>query len=315
MDGLFIIDKPVGITSHDVVNRVRRIAGTRRVGHAGTLDPFATGVLLVCVGKATRLSQFLAGLDKEYIGTVRFGFATDTQDVTGKPNTPFVASDELSIDELRKTLGLFIGPQTQLPPMYSAKKIAGRRLYQAARAGEEVDRTEASITVMAIEPVDAAAGLRSNPDGTRDLDIRVRCSSGTYVRTLAHDIGGRVGTGAHLAALRRTAVGEFGIAAASPLDELGQLAEVDQSVLAAKLLTPSEALAHLPAIVISPSEVRDVENGREISSEASTGWDAARHGVQETAFVRLCDSAGRLVAVGQYRAGGTTVQPRVVLKT
>src|ERR1700684_241996 len=144
MDGGFIIDKPAGITSHDAVARVRRIAGTRRVGHAGTLDPFATGVLVVCVGRATRLVQFLVGLDKQYIATVKLGFATDTQDSTGKQISPFASSNELSEHEIEKVIQLFLGPQQQVPPMYSAKKVAGQRLYKAARAGLEVAREPAS---------------------------------------------------------------------------------------------------------------------------------------------------------------------------
>ena len=210
MDGSLIIDKPEGITSHTVVARVRRVAGTRRVGHAGTLDPFATGVLVVCVGRATRLSQFLVGLDKEYVATIRLGFATDTQDLTGKQITPLKSSYDRSLEDVRSVLDQFRGAQMQTPPMYSAKKVAGERLYRAARAGREVERQPVPINVYSIDLIDESANaLILNQDGTRDFDVRVRCSSGTYIRTLAHDIGERLGVGGHLAALRRTAVGQF----------------------------------------------------------------------------------------------------------
>jgi tRNA pseudouridine55 synthase len=135
MPGALIIDKPEGLTSHDVVARVRRATGTRRVGHAGTLDPFATGVLVCCIGRATRLVQFLVGLDKEYIATVKLGYATDTQDGTGKQITPLRLSNDLDLEDLRRVLNMFTGPQLQTPPMFSAKKVAGERLYRAARAG------------------------------------------------------------------------------------------------------------------------------------------------------------------------------------
>src|SRR5262249_15228977 len=149
--GALIIDKPEGLTSHDVVARIRRITGERRVGHAGTLDPFATGVLVVCLGQATRLIQFLVGLDKEYIATVRLGYATDTQDRTGKQITPLHSSNDVSLEVLRRTLDDFTGPQLQTPPMFSAKKVGGEKLYRAARAGREIEREPASITVYSIE--------------------------------------------------------------------------------------------------------------------------------------------------------------------
>src|SRR4030095_513481 len=155
MIGALIIDKPEGFTSHDVVARVRRAAGTRRVGHAGTLDPFATGALVCCIGPATRLVQFLVGLDKEYNATVRLGYATDTQDGTGKQITSLHASSELSLEELQRTLDQFIGPQSQMPPMFSAKKVGGERLYRAAREGGEGQRAPGSLVVDSIAMTDA----------------------------------------------------------------------------------------------------------------------------------------------------------------
>src|SRR5689334_17551458 len=215
MIGALIIDKPAGLTSHDVVARVRRAARTRRVGHAGTLDPFATGVLVVCIERATRLLQYVVGLDKEYLATVRTGFATTTQDLTGEQITPLASSDLLSVEQVTAVLKEFIGEQWQTPPMFSAKKVAGERLYVAAREGREVERQPVAITVSEMEMIEMH---QPNADGTRDFVMRVSCSSGTYVRTLANDIGARLGTGAHLSALRRTAVGRFRIEEALSLD-------------------------------------------------------------------------------------------------
>src|SRR5215471_14672493 len=184
MNGGIIIDKPAGLTSHDVVAKVRRAINIRRVGHAGTLDPFATGVLIVCVGRATRLVQFLVGLNKEYEATITLGFATDTQDLTGKQITPLRSSNAVSLENIELALSEFRGEQLQTPPMYSAKKVDGERLYRAARAGREVKREPVTVSVHAISLL--SEPVRSG-DGTCDVTIAVRCSSGTYIRTLAHD--------------------------------------------------------------------------------------------------------------------------------
>src|SRR5882762_13886 len=204
MLGALIIDKPEGITSHDVVARIRRATGTRRVGHAGTLDPFATGVLVCCIGRATRLVQFLVGLDKEYYATVRLGYATDTQDGTGKQITPLRSSTALGLEHVGRILSEFNGQQLQIPPMFSAKKVGGERLYRAARDGREVERDPVSIVVHSIALIEEGVPtLTTNEDGTAEFNMQVRCSSGTYVRTLAHDLGERLGVGAHLVGLRR----------------------------------------------------------------------------------------------------------------
>jgi tRNA pseudouridine55 synthase len=308
MIGSLIIDKPEGLTSHDVVARVRRAAATRRVGHAGTLDPFATGVLVACVGRATRLVQFLVGLDKEYVATVRLGFATDTQDLTGKQITPLLSSNDLSIDDVRHALDQFTGPLLQLPPMYSAKKVGGERLYRAAREGREVERAPVPITIRSIELIagDEAQAIR-NEDGTRDFIMRVLCSSGTYVRTLAHDIGSKLGVGAHLAALRRTAVGQFRIDGALTLEEVEAIG--GDGSLEGSLVKPSEMLAHLPAVMLDDERVRAVLQGRELrlSAEEYSTIQAGRE------LVRLCDETGELLAVGEYDAARQTVKPRIVL--
>jgi tRNA pseudouridine55 synthase len=298
MIGAFIIDKPEGMTSHDVVDRVRRILGTRRVGHTGTLDPFATGVLVVCIGRATRLAQFLVHFDKEYEARIRLGFATDTQDRTGKQITPLAASNAVSIDDVIRVLNEFTGPQLQTPPMFSAKKVAGERLYQAARAGREVEREPVPVIVRSVELMGT---LRDGPDGTRDFDVRVKCSSGTYVRTLAHDIGHRLGVGAHLSELRRIAVGHFILANALTLEALETKRE--QERLAIAMMAPAEMLAHLPGVRLGPEDVELIRHGRPVGvSMEDSGQD-----------VRICDQEGCLIAVGYYEAAGRLLRPRIVM--
>jgi tRNA pseudouridine55 synthase len=306
MIGALVIDKPEGITSHDVVACVRRVTGKRRVGHAGTLDPFATGVLVVCVGRATRLVQFLVGLDKEYIATIKLGYATDTQDLTGKQITPLRSSNELSLEDVRRVLDRFTGPQLQTPPMFSAKKVAGQKLYVAARAGREVKREPVSIELYALELIEEETALRANDDGTRDFRAKVRCSSGTYVRTLGHDIGEALRVGAHLTKLRRTGVGHFKVDRALTLDELERTPRDD---LRRMLLSPFLMLQHLPVIWLDDQRIKQVVTGRAFSLS-----DDERAEVKgEVNPLRLCDEAGALVAVGYYDARLQVVRPRVVL--
>jgi tRNA pseudouridine55 synthase len=304
MIGALIIDKPKGLTSHDVVGRIRRAARTRRVGHAGTLDPFATGVLVCCIGRATRLVQFLVGLDKEYIATVRLGYGTDTQDGTGQQITPLRSSKELSLEGVRSALDQFIGPQLQTPPMFSAKKIGGERLYRAAREGREIVREPASIVVHTLKLVeDEGAILNVNADGTCDFRVHVRCSSGTYVRTLAHDLGERLGPGGHLIELRRTEVGHFRIADALTLEEVE---EMTADGLNKALISTSEMLAQLPVVILDDQQERAVVNGRGFvlsDDEAGVGLGSC---------VRLCDPDGRLVAVGKSDPGNF-LKPYVVI--
>ncbi len=307
MIGALIVDKPEGFTSHDVVARVRRAAGTRRVGHAGTLDPFATGVLVCCIGRATRLVQFLVGLDKEYVATVRLGYATDSQDRTGKQITPLCTSNELSPEELRRVLEQFIGPQLQTPPMFSAKKVGGERLYVAARAGREVEREAVSIVVRSMSLLgDEATALRGDKDGTRDFEMRVRCSSGTYVRTLAHDIGERLGFGAHLVQLRRTEVGHLQLGDALTLEEIERMTVDD---LRKALVSTSDMLSHFPMVRLDDERMKFVGNGRPFRLREDEASFAECAGTA----LRLCDRDGVLVAVGEYDASLELVSPRVVM--
>jgi tRNA pseudouridine55 synthase len=308
MDGTLIINKPDGWTSHDVVAKLRRILRTKRIGHTGTLDPFATGVLVVCVGRATRLVQFLIGMDKEYIATVRLGFATDTQDYTGKPVTPFQSSEGMSLQDVRLTLNEFIGNQSQLPPMFSAKKVGGVVLHKAARAGREVEREPVQIHIEAIDLINDES-FRVNPDGTKDFQIRVSCSSGTYIRTLAHDVGVRLGVAAHLAALHRTRVGHFGLTEAVTLEE----AEIKSQNGSLSLMNMSASVRHLPRVVIDEMQILYMINGREVRVEMNSQIlvDRKTENLGSTP-VRVVNGEDQLIAVGDFDLASDVVKPRVV---
>lgn len=213
VEGLAVIDKPAGWTSHDVVARLRRLTGTRRVGHAGTLDPMATGVLLVGIGRTTRLLGYLAAGRKSYEGTVRLGQTTTTDDVEGEITASSTVA-EIAAERLAHALGALTGHLQQRPPAYSAVKVAGRRAYARARAGEQVDLPPRSVSVYRLELL----ALRRAGD-VIDLDLAVECSAGTYIRSLARDLGADLGVGGHLTALRRTKVGRYELAAAQPPQE------------------------------------------------------------------------------------------------
>jgi tRNA pseudouridine55 synthase len=234
LDGILLVDKPGDHTSHDVVARLRGKLKMKRIGHAGTLDPMATGLLIMLVGKATRVSQYLTNLDKEYEGTVELGKVTDTQDADGemmetRPVPP------LTEDELKEAIKGFLGDQYQMPPMYSAIKINGVPLYKSARKGEDIVREPRFIRVMNWEVTKF---------GVPRFDFRLRCTKGTYVRTLAHDLGQKLGCGAHLAALRRTATDKFNVAQALTLDQIMamSLTEIEQKLIAPRDAVPMLAL-------------------------------------------------------------------------
>jgi tRNA pseudouridine55 synthase len=210
LEGILLVDKPQGCTSHDVVDRVRRKLGLRRVGHAGTLDPMATGLLIILVGRATKASAYLMSLDKVYEGRMLLGQTTDSQDADGAllNQSPVPA---LSAEALQAQMQLFVGDQYQTPPMFSAKKVAGKPLYKLARQGQTIDREPRFIHVGAFDLLQWDSPFAS---------FRVQCSKGTYIRTLAHDLGQKIGCGAHLVGLRRTATHAFTLDQALPLSEL-----------------------------------------------------------------------------------------------
>jgi tRNA pseudouridine55 synthase len=279
VDGVLVVDKPAGPTSHDMVDSVRRALGTRRVGHTGTLDPFATGVLAVCVGRATRLARFLAAGDKEYVARVRLGFATTTDDLTGEPLGE-VLPVEVPGEALAAALARLVGTYDQVPPTFSARHVGGRRLYDLARRGESVPRSATRVTVHAVE-------LRSREGDV--VDVAVRCSPGTYVRALARDLGESLGVGGHLAALRRTRSGAFDLSRAVDGHDLSGAAD--------RLLPLGALLLDVPAVTVRAEGRLRVRHGRELEREhVAAGFPEA-----PVARVRVLDEKGELLALAVPR--------------
>jgi tRNA pseudouridine55 synthase len=290
VDGVLVCDKPAGMTSHDVVARVRRLAGQRRVGHGGTLDPPATGVLVLALGKATRLLPFLPMEPKRYLATVAFGVETDTLDAAG---TVTATADAAGLDEagVRAAIAGRIGPQQQVPPMVSAIKVAGERLYAKARRGESVERAPRPIVIHELELLGFAAGEQPR------AAIAVTCSGGTYVRSLAADLGRDLGTLGHLASLRRTAVGSFTEPDARTLAELERLGGSGR--LETAVLGPAAAMASTAVRSLTPAEAAALATGQTLDPTGRRDPVAA------------VAPDGRLVAVIQDSAG--RARPRVVL--
>jgi tRNA pseudouridine55 synthase len=295
---MLIIDKPAGLTSHDVVSRVRRILKTKRVGHTGTLDPFATGVMVILVGKATRLARFLDKDVKEYVAGVRFGSETDTGDLTGKSRDISFTRDPatLTIDEIEKVLAEFRGEIMQTPPMYSAKKVAGKKLYEHARKGEEIERKPIACTIYQLEMLAATEVSAAAPV----IHLKVSCSAGTYVRTLAEDIGRSLETGAHLTSLRRVAAGKFGLSEALKLEDLANLADP-----ATALLPLDRTVSHLQRFELTGDRAEKTRGG--LSTRT------ANDGFRDGEFVRMTTADGSLIAVGVYDEAERSVRPTVVL--
>lgn len=255
--GLVVVDKPAGLTSHDVVARVRRLAGTRKVGHAGTLDPMATGVLVVGLNRATRLLGHLLLTDKTYAATVRLGVATTTDDAEGEV-TARTPADDVSEEQIRAGLLVQVGDVDQVPSAVSAIKVDGRRAYDRVRAGEQVDLPARRVRIDAIDVHDVRRG-----EGTIDVDIDVRCSSGTYIRAIARDLGDALAVGGHLTALRRTAVGPFGLEVARTLDDLAEELVVLPIAEAARLT--------FPVVELTEQQAGDVRVGRRLDLALPTG--------------------------------------------
>jgi tRNA pseudouridine55 synthase len=301
LNGVLVVDKPSGPTSHDVVDRVRAAFGTRRVGHTGTLDPFATGVLPVCVGKATRLVRFLASGSKTYRAAVRLGFATTTDDLTGEPLSeprPVPAD----VEQLRGACGAFVGELTQRPPAYSAKHVGGRRLYELARAGRPVEAPVARVRVLSLELLSAKGEV---------LEIEVTCSTGTYIRAIARDLGEALGCGGHLTALRRTRSGELDLSQATPWDALDAQAE-------RRMMPMSRLLLSVPAVTVGPEGVAAVRHGRDLPRAlVLDGFPEA-----QPQLIRILNSGGELLGLAVPRGFGfvgstlpvePTLHPEVVL--
>ena len=287
-NGLVLIDKEVGWTSHDVVAKSRGVLGTRKVGHAGTLDPPATGLLLVGVGSMTRLLRFLTALPKTYIGEVVLGTETDTLDDAGTVTATHDMS-QVTLDDLRAAVGHLTGDILQIPPMVSAIKIDGKRLHELAREGKEVERQPRPVTIHSFR-IDDAVAPGVHP-------IEVTCSSGTYIRTLAADLGAAVGGGAHLRNLRRTQAGSHSVADAHRIDDV----DAERHVIA-----PADALRDLPTLVVDTPTAVDVSHGRPLDRE-QMGVPADHDGPWA-----VQSQDGVLLAVyGPHRPG--TIKPEVVV--
>jgi tRNA pseudouridine55 synthase len=284
MNGVIIVDKPAGITSHDVVDRVRKLLGVKKAGHAGTLDPMATGVLAVCVGEATKIASFLTGDDKVYEATMRLGVRTDTQDMTGR----VLAEQETRVtdENVKAALAAFVGIINQVPPQYSAVKVRGKALYKWARKGVNVEAAARQVNIREIHVRDIALPL---------VSFTVTCSKGTYVRTLCADAGDRLGCGAALERLRRTASGIFRAENAVSLEgdsDAGIRAKLERA-----LIPTRHALTGMPDVLIPPSLEQRVMKGHQPDAEGLAGLQIASLGAGDV--VKFVSETGRIVALAR----------------
>jgi len=293
MNGVVIIDKPPGLTSHDVVNRVRRILGQRAVGHLGTLDPSATGVLPIVLGNLTRLAQFYAHSEKTYEGVIRFGFATDTYDADGEPTTP-PQDVRMNCDEVRALAAQFQGTIEQMPPPFSAKKIAGVPAYKLARKKQEVELKPVQVEIKEFVILDTTADQAT---------FRARVASGTYIRSVAHEMGQKLGCGAHLASLRRTAVAEFTIEDAHTLEALEAAMQQGsaESFVLTMLVHPRKLLPQLPSVTANEESAALIRSGRAVNLPE----------MSRAPQVKVFYGQSDLIAIAT-RIAGTLFHPRIV---
>jgi tRNA pseudouridine55 synthase len=289
MNGLLILDKPAGMTSHDVVAIVRRATGERSVGHLGTLDPMATGVLPLLLGKYTRLAQFFGQAEKFYTGTIRFGFATDSFDAEGEPTTQ-PAPLTFSLEELRALASRFSGEMDQVPPVYSAKKIHGVPAHKLARAGKDVPVKAARITIHGFELLTLQGDLAT---------FSMHVSAGGYVRSVAHELGELAGCGAHLASLRRTQAGAFKLDEAITIDELKLLAPL---AIEARLPHPRTLLPEMPAVTVEEQTAGRIRNGMQVNLPEFSNEP----------LIKVFTAPRDLLCIAK-RVAGTLAQPMVVL--
>jgi tRNA pseudouridine55 synthase len=295
VNGLLVIDKPAGMTSHDVVGRLRKITGERSIGHLGTLDPMATGVLPLLLGKFTRLAQYFSSAEKSYTGTIRFGFATDTYDAEGQPAGPDVwpeVASALTLDGLRAAASRFHGEMEQMPPSYSAKKIAGTPAYKLAREGKPVELKAAKVRIVSFE-ITALNGA--------EAAFTMSISAGGYVRSVAHELGQDLGCGAHLSSLRRTQAGVFTMAGAHKLDELAPLAG-NIEALEALCIHPRSLLPEMPSVTGDEMPLGRLRNGAQANLPEFSS----------APMVKVFAGQRELVGVAK-RVAGTLFQPVVVL--
>lgn len=281
MDGIVNVNKPLGITSHDVVYRLRKILNIKKIGHTGTLDPEASGVLPMCVGKGTKMAEYLTSAKKQYLARLQLGAFTDTQDATGEILESF--SVEVSEDKIRDTVEGFVGEITQIPPMYSAIKIDGKKLYELAREGISVEREPRCVTIYGIE-------IKGIDMENKTVDMLVDCSKGTYIRTLCNDIGAALGCGGYMSALHRTKSGRFEIESAYTLEEIEKMASREDF----SFMTPvSEALPECEKIVLAERNANRVRNGIKITVE----------GLSEGKMYRVFDEKNDFLALAQQNDG------------
>ncbi|MGI9626101.1 MAG: tRNA pseudouridine(55) synthase TruB [Longimicrobiales bacterium] len=284
--GILLIDKPVGPTSHDVVGRVRRALNTKKVGHTGTLDPFASGLLVLCLGRATRIAEYLVGLDKSYLATARLGVETDSYDRMGNVVTEDDRWEGMSASDLENALAPLRGNRSQRPPVFSAVKVGGVPAHRRVRRGETVELNERPVR---IDRLDLTA---FDPPS---FSIEVDCSSGTYIRTIAHEIGSALGTGCHLTDLRRTAVGSLSV------EHAASYADLERGMLPDDAwLDPAEALGHLPQVAVDTTAAASLLVGQSVP-----------HLTPDTACAAVLGTAGELIAMGSITDG--VLKPRKVL--
>jgi len=300
--GVVLVDKPAELTSHDVVAALRRMTGTRAVGHTGTLDPMATGLLLLCLGPATKLTPLFAGHTKEYVGTVRFGIVTDTLDATGEILEKKPLPEGLDEEAVRLAMERLTGEIEQIPPMASAVKVGGVRLHRLARKGIEVERRPRKVTVEVFELLGV---------GEDSADFRVVCSAGTYVRSLAAELGRILGVGGHLSELRRTSVGRFHVRDAWALEDLRALGR--EELLERCVVPAAEALDFLPYVVLEEGSLRALRRGAAVPGEAIVKWGEGEGAPARR--IRVLDERGGLNAIGEatgFSADGRPVGVRPV---
>ena len=290
LNGVMVVDKPAGWTSHDVVAKARRLVGERSMGHLGTLDPMATGVLPLVLGRMTRLCQFYGASEKVYQGTIRLGIATDTYDADGEPvGTPQTV--QVTLEVLQAAIVPFVGPIQQVPPPFSAKKVRGVPAYKLARKKQEVELKAVEVEVKEFVISSLAGDL---------AEFRCRVSSGTYVRSLAHELGQKLGIGAHLASLRRTAVAEFAVENSHSLEEIAQAAA--EGRIQELLIHPRRVLPEIPSVTATEADVAKIRNGRSVNLPE----------MSRSKWVKVFAGQTELVCLAT-RVAGTLFHPKVVL--
>jgi tRNA pseudouridine55 synthase len=296
MHGVLVVDKPQGLTSHDVVAAARRLLGESRIGHTGTLDPMATGVLPLAIGRATRLVRFLSASDKDYDATIRFGVTTDTYDVTGAETSRTGLTPD--IDAVMRALDALRGEYLQMPPPYSAKKIQGQRAYDLARAQRDVTLASVPVRVSRVELADVSGATAR---------VTLTCSAGFYVRSFAHALGQLTGTGAALEALRRTRSGDFSLQDAVGLDAL------DEGRGASRVLPMEALLRDIPAVTLTPRGREHVTHGRELAAVDFEAVQPVQASNPRPEWTRLFDAEGALVGVARAGTSPDSLHPSLVL--